>query len=64
MHPSTICPRCRARSTRNEFGGRGALSRTDNRTEVCSDCGLDEAILSWRGDLEERSTWPIASLRS
>lgn len=35
-----ICPKCNKRYTK----GRGALSRRDNETEICSDCGYKEAI--------------------
>lgn len=35
-----LCPRCG-----NAFiTGTGALSRRDNKTEICSDCGYREAI--------------------
>ena len=34
-----ICPRCK-----NYIIGHPALSRVDNRTEICSDCGLLEAL--------------------
>jgi len=33
------CPRCR-----RELGKYPALSRSDNKTEVCSDCGTWEAM--------------------
>lgn len=34
-----VCPRCR-----HEYDGFPALSRSDNKTEVCSDCGQWEAM--------------------
>ena len=34
-----ICPKCH-----NYIVGHPALSRVDNRTEICSDCGLLEAL--------------------
>lgn len=34
-----ICPRCK-----NYIVGHPALSRVDNRTEICSDCGVLEAL--------------------
>jgi hypothetical protein len=42
-HP--ICPRCGGFIPNNHEPGayRGALSRVDNKTEVCSDCGTEEA---------------------
>ena len=40
------CPRCGGHIPNNEHPGAypGALSRTDNKTEICSDCGSMEAI--------------------
>jgi hypothetical protein len=37
------CPRCGERKLDPEKA-RNALSRRDNETYVCSDCGLDEAM--------------------
>ena len=37
---SEVCPRC-AGDTNNQHG---ALSRTDNETLVCDDCGTQEAL--------------------
>lgn len=34
-----ICPRCGKTIT-----GHPAISRTDNHTEICSDCGIAEAL--------------------
>ena len=44
QHP--ICPRCGGFIPNNAQPGQypGALSRRDNRTEICSDCGLLEAL--------------------
>ncbi len=41
-----ICPRCGGGIPDNEHRGEypGALSRTDDRTEICSNCGNLEAI--------------------
>lgn len=36
-----ICPRCG-----KPYRGRSALSRTDNYTMICSDCGTIEALES------------------
>ena len=36
---SKICPRCG-----RVYSGFPALSRLDNKTEICSDCGLIEAL--------------------
>ena len=40
------CPRCGGGIPNNDHMGAypGALSRWDNRTEVCSACGTDEAL--------------------
>ena len=35
-----ICPDCKKKYT-----GYPALSRKDNKTEICPSCGIDEAIL-------------------
>lgn len=41
-----VCPRCGGFIPNNYAPGAypGALSRLDNKTEVCSDCGIDESI--------------------
>jgi hypothetical protein len=41
-----ICPRCGGKIPSEERAGEfpGALSRWDNRTEICSACGTDEAV--------------------
>jgi RNA polymerase subunit RPABC4/transcription elongation factor Spt4 len=43
-HP--ICPTCHGHIPNNDTPGAypGALSRVDNKTEVCSACGVKEAI--------------------
>ena len=35
----SICPKCG-----KEYGGHPAISRTDNKTKICSDCGTMEAL--------------------
>lgn len=47
-----LCPRCLGPLP---VGYPGALSRVDNKTEVCSACGLDEAIRF----LAPIDLWPI-----
>lgn len=39
------CPLCKGWIPNNDNPGlyRGAMSRKDNKTEICSDCGLLEA---------------------
>jgi ribosomal protein S27AE len=41
-----VCPRCGGFIPNNDTPGSysGALSRLDNKTEICSDCGVDESI--------------------
>lgn len=44
-----ICPMCGNFIPNNATPGEypGALSRQDNRTEICSDCGTREALVDW-----------------
>ena len=53
----TICPRCEGFIPNNNVPGvyPGMLSRTDNETEICLDCGLEEAV----DELPPKSEWPI-----
>lgn len=41
------CPTCDGQIPNNETPGAymGAISRTDNKTEICSACGTREALL-------------------
>ena len=34
-----VCPLCK-----NEYEGYPAVSRKDNKTEICNDCGVVEAL--------------------
>jgi len=54
-----VCPRCLGFIPSNARPGQypGALSRADNRTEVCSDCGTEEALEL----LVPVEAWPIAT---
>jgi len=55
------CPRCAVRLL--PFGYPGALSRVDNKTEICSECGQDEALSQWAGfKLGGTETWPISKV--
>jgi ribosomal protein S27AE len=60
MRPHT-CPRCGEGIPNNLDRGRypGALSRTDNKTEICSECGTQEALEDWVGSLMPRAEWLI-----
>jgi hypothetical protein len=53
-----VCPRCLGYIPNNTQPGAypGAISRIDNDTEVCSDCGVEEAIVALIA-IEE---WPIS----
>ena len=55
-----ICPRCEGFIPNNLTPGRypGAISRVDNKTEVCSDCGREEALD--RDALE--ALWPVSAI--
>lgn len=53
------CPRCLGGIPNDSERGQyiGALSRTDNQTEICSGCGVTEAIEDWHGQLSPQSQW-------
>lgn len=53
------CPRCRSRLLPS--GYPGALSRADNVTEVCSECGVEEALRDLGGLARENPAldWPV-----
>lgn len=58
-----ICPRCLGDVPNTLHKGEypGALSRVDNATEICSDCGSDEAMTQFanKGLLQPISAWPL-----
>ena len=56
------CPRCLGGVPNEEMRGQypGAQSRTDNLTEVCSNCGTMEAIEQMGGVLRHQGEWPLA----
>lgn len=49
------CPRCFGFIPNNATPGAypGAISRLDNKTEICSDCGGEEAVLQWQNRLTD-----------
>lgn len=52
MKKIEMCPRCNINYIpNNETPGLypGALSRVDNKTEICSDCGVEEALDDYFG---------------
>jgi len=57
------CPRCGHQMPHDDVppgAFPGALSRYDNRTYICSECGADEAvrqIFASRGGPLDRSAW-------
>ena len=54
-----LCPRCQQRFL--PIGYRGAMSRADDATEVCSPCGQDEALTQFTssGYTEPVEEWPV-----
>jgi len=44
-----VCPKCSGYIPNNETPGAysGAISRVDNKTEICSACGTQEALESF-----------------
>ena len=46
---TAVCPRCG-----KEYTGRPALSRADNQTPLCADCGMREALESIGVDTAEQ----------
>ncbi len=40
------CPRCKKLKLKEEQA-MNALSRRDNKTYICSDCGTDEAMIDY-----------------
>lgn len=62
LNRNLICPRCLGLIPNAEFAGMypGALSRTDNKTEICSECGQMEAIEDYtNGAPNSQSTWMV-----
>jgi len=61
------CPRCLGYVPNNAWPGQypGALSRTDNKTEICSSCGTEEAMLDFgMGELPSQDRWPVVMIES
>ena len=42
MNNVKVCPRCK-----KEYTGYPAISRVDNKTEICSECGVAEALIQY-----------------
>lgn len=47
---TAVCPLCGA-----VYHGHPALSRTDNKTPICPDCGIRQALCSLGVDAEEQT---------
>lgn len=57
-----LCPRCLGGIPSTELVGMypGALSRTDNKTEICSECGTLEGIEDYtEGAPKPQSHWMV-----
>ena len=48
------CPRCK-----KEYSEFPALSRADNKTDICSDCGVREAMADYFGISLGKVTEPV-----
>jgi hypothetical protein len=63
MKVPDICPRCKTDwIPNNERPGAyvGAISRADNKTEICSACGEDEALKDYyEGGCEPVNEWAV-----
>ena len=62
MTMKPICPRCGGFIPNDVQPGAypGALSRTDNKTEICSECGTLEAVEDHFGSLVGQSEWLVS----
>tara|TARA_Y100000310_G_C20670209_1_gene809827 strand:- start:1318 stop:1500 length:183 start_codon:yes stop_codon:yes gene_type:complete len=47
-----LCPRCKICYFNKEKGKHPAISRRDNKTEICSFCGTDEALFDFKHKAE------------
>lgn len=53
-----ICPRCQTQELPVDYPS--AISRYDNKTKICSNCGTDEALMMFvTGFIAPPSSWPI-----
>ena len=62
MTKSKECPRCGTYPVYTDgfHRGMGARSRTDNKTQICSDCGVEEAMLDFmHREIVPKSVWPV-----
>lgn len=68
QHAGLVCPRCGHLIPNDEQPGAypGAISRADNSTEVCSDCGQHEALEQFSSadhSCTPVSEWPVPDYR-
>jgi len=59
---NTTCPRCLRGIPNDLYRGQycGAISRTDNKTEICSACGTEEAMEDYFDDgVLPQSEWMV-----
>jgi hypothetical protein len=56
MKVPKVCPICDGWIPNNEQPGAypGALSRVDNKTEICSACGVREALIEYETYLNQK----------
>ena len=62
-----VCPRCIGFIPNNDTPGAyvGAISRVDNKTEICSECGIEEAMNAFTANpLPDKNAWPVFASRS
>jgi hypothetical protein len=63
MKIPNICPRCCDNWIPNNLQPGeypGAISRTDNKTEICSECGTAEALQDFlEGGCTKKEDWEI-----
>lgn len=57
------CPKCGDHIPSNEHAGQyaGAISRRDNKTEICSACGTKEAVEDFLGMETCPDCWSVIS---
>jgi hypothetical protein len=57
MNEEFKCPTCSGYIPNNDNIGAyaGAISRKDNKTEICSACGMDEALADYKQQLRKVS---------
>jgi hypothetical protein len=60
-----LCPRCLSSQIPNDLTPGlypGAISRLDNKTEICSNCGTDEALqFLINQKISNFSDWPVVN---